>query len=133
MQIKAKYFISILMALVVLICTATAVLAVEPRMSDTTKVTVTLVFSDTTAYCDAIVTGADGTTSITDGHLVLTDSSGTVVADWTNLSSNSEKLTVSKTVSGLTKGKTYTLTISAKVNRNGESEYVGNYVSKTCK
>ena len=44
MQIKAKYFISILMALVVLICTATAVLAVEPRMSDTTKVTVTLVF-----------------------------------------------------------------------------------------
>ncbi len=133
MQIKAKYFISILMALVVLICTATAVLAVEPRMSDTTKVTVTLVFSDTTAYCDAIVTGADGTTSITDGHLVLTDSSGTVVADWTNLSSNSEKLTVSKTVSGLTKGKTYTLTISAKVNRNGGSEYVGNYVSKTCK
>lgn len=133
MQIKAKYFISILMALVVLICTATAVLAVEPRMSDTTKVTVTLVFSDTTAYCDAIVTGADGTTSITDGHLVLTDSSGTVVADWTNLSSNSEKLTVSKTVSGLTKGETYTLTISAKVNRNGGSEYVGNYVSKTCK
>ena len=121
------------MALVVLICTATAVLAVEPRMSDTTKVTVTLVFSDTTAYCDAIVTGADGTTSITDGHLVLTDSSGTVVADWTNLSSNSEKLTVSKTVSGLTKGETYTLTISAKVNRNGGSEYVGNYVSKTCK
>lgn len=132
MQIKAKYFISILMALVVLICTATAVLAVEPRMSDTTKVTVTLVFSDTTAYCDAIVTGADGTTSITDGHLVLTDSSGTVVADWTNLSSNSEKLTVSKTVSGLTKGKTYTLTISAKVNRNGRSENVSNYVSKKC-
>lgn len=133
MQIKAKYFISILMALVVLICTATAVLAVEPRMSDTTKVTVTLVFSDTTAYCDAIVTGADGTTSITDGHLVLTDSNGTVVGDFPNLSSNSKKLTVSETVSGLTKGETYTLTFSAKVNRNGRSEDVSNYVSKKCK
>lgn len=132
MQIKAKYFISILMALVILICTATLVSAVEPRMSDTTKVTVTLAFIDTTAYCEAIVTGADGTTSITNGHLVLTDSSGTVVAEWTNLSSNSKRLAVSKSTSGLTKGETYTLTISAKVNRNGRSEDVGNYVSKKC-
>ena len=132
MQIKAKYFISILMALVVLICTATVVSAVEPRMSDTNSVTVRLTFSGTTAYCDATVIGADGTTSITDGHLVLTDSSGTVVAEWTNLSSNSKKLTVSKSASGLKKDETYTLTISAKVNRNGRSENVSNYVSKKC-
>lgn len=67
------------MALVVLICTATVISAVEPRMSDTNLVTVRLTFSGTTAYCTAIVTGADETTSITDGHLVLTDSSGTIV------------------------------------------------------
>lgn len=131
MQIKAKYVISILMALVVMICTATAVSA-EPRYTDTNSVSVTLTFSGTTAYCDATVTGADGTTSITDGHLVLTDSSGTVVDERKDLSSNGKKLTVSMTVSGLTKGETYTLTFSAKVNRNGRSENVGNDVSKKC-
>lgn len=119
------------MALVVMICTATAVSA-EPRYTDTNSVSVTLTFSGTTAYCDATVTGADGTTSITDGHLVLTDSSGTVVAERKDLSSNGKKLTVSMTVSGLTKGETYTLTFSAKVNRNGRSENVGNDVSKKC-
>lgn len=132
MQIKAKYFISILMALVVLICTATAVSAVEPRMSDTTKVTVQLTYSGTTAYCTVIVNGADGTTSISDGHLVLTDSNGGVAAEWTDISANSTTLFFSDSVSGLTKGETYTLTFSAKVNRNGRSENVGNYVSKKC-
>ena len=120
------------MAFAVLICTAIAVSAAEPRFSDTSSVSVWLAFSGTTAYCDAKVIGADGTTGITDGHLVLTDSRGTVVADWKNLSSNSEKLTVSKSASGLTKGETYTLTFSAKVNRNGRSEEVSNYVSQKC-
>lgn len=132
MRIKAKHFFSLILAFVVLICTAMTVSAVEPRMSDTNKVTVQLTYSGTTAYCDATVIGADGTTSITDGHLVLTDSKGTVVAEWSDLSSNSKKLTVSETVSGLTKDETYTLTISAKVNRNGRSEDVSNYVSKKC-
>lgn len=132
MQIKAKHFISIILAFAVLICTAMTVSAVEPRMSDTNKVTVQLTFSGTTAYCYASVTGADGTTSITDGHLVLTDSNGTAVGEWENLSSNSKRLTVSKSVSGLTKGETYTLTFSAKVNRNGRLENAGNYVSEEC-
>ncbi|MCC8042900.1 MAG: Ig-like domain-containing protein [Oscillospiraceae bacterium] len=132
MQIKAKHFISIILAFVVMICTAMTVSAVNPRMSDTSSVSVTLTFSGTTAYCDAKVTGADGTTSITDGHLVLTDSDGTVVGEWENLSSSSKRLTVSKSVSGLTKNETYTLTLSAKVNRNVSSEYVGNYISKKC-
>lgn len=132
MQIRAKHFVSIFFVFVVLLCTATAVSAVEPRLSDTNSVSVWLVFSGTTAYCDAKVTGADGTTSITNGHLVLTDSNGTVVADWNNLSSNSDKLTVSKVASDLIKGETYTLTFSAKVNRNGRTENVSNYVSKKC-
>lgn len=132
MQIRAKYFISILLALAVLICAATAVSAVEPRMSDTTKVTVQLTYSGTTAYCTVMVNGADGTTSITDGHLVLTDSNGGVAADWTDISADGTTLFFSDSVSGLTKGKTYTLTFSAKVNRNAGSEDVSNYVSKKC-
>lgn len=132
MQIKTKHFFSLILAFVVLICTAMTVSAVEPRMSDTNKVTVQLVYSGTTAYCDATVIGADGTTSITDGHMVLTDSSGNIAAEWTDISATGKILTVSKTASGLTKGETYTLTFSAKVNRNGRSENVGNYVSKKC-
>lgn len=132
MRIKAKYFISILLVLVIMACSAITIFAAEPRMSDTNSVTVRLTFSGTTAYCEAKVIGADGTTSITDGHLVLTDSKGTVVAEWTDLSANGKALTFSDSVSGLTKGETYTLTFSAKVNRNGRSEDVSNYVSKKC-
>lgn len=121
------------MALVVLVCTATAVSAVEPRYSDTSSVTVQLTFSGTTAYCTAIVRGADGTTSITNGHLVLTDSSGNVAAEWKDISSTGKSLTFSDNASDMTKGETYTLTFSAKVNRNGRSEDVSNYVSKKCK
>lgn len=132
MRIKAKYFISILLVLVIMACSAITVIAAEPRMSDTNSVTVRLTFSGTTAYCEAKVIGADGTTSITDGHLVLTDSNGTVVGDFPNLSSTNEILNVSEIVSELTIGETYTLTFSAKVNRNGRSENVSNSVSKKC-
>lgn len=133
MQTRAKFFVSILLATVLLVCSAITAFAVEPRYSDTNSITVTLVFGGTTAYCDAKVTGADGTTSITNGHLVLTDSNGSVAAEWKDLSVTGKKFTLSETVSGLTKGETYTLTFSAKVNRNGVSEDVSNYVSKTCK
>lgn len=132
MQIRVKRFVTIFFVLVALHCTATSVSAIAPRLSDTNNVSVLLVFSGTTAYCDAKVTGADGTTSITNGHLVLTDSKGNVVADWNNLSSNSDKFTVSKVASNLLKGETYTLTFSAKVNRNGGTENVSHYVSKKC-
>lgn len=132
MQIKAKHFISIILAFAVLICTAMTVSAVEPRMSDTNVVSVTLTFSGTTAYCYATVTGAYGTTSITDGHMILTDSSGNIAAELTDKSAMGKNLTVSKSVSGLTAGETYTLTFTAKVNRSGRSEDVGNYVSEKC-
>ena len=113
-----------------LVCMEITVSAVEARLSDTSKVTVQLVYSGTTAYCTAKVTGAEGTTNITDGYLVLTNSNGMVMAEWGELSANGKTLTFSDSVSGLTNGETYTLTFSAKVNRNGRSEDVGNYVSK---
>ncbi len=39
-------------------------------------------------------------------------------------------LVCSKTTSNITKGETYTLSVSAYVNRNGSSEYVSDSVSK---
>ncbi|MCM1579102.1 MAG: hypothetical protein NC078_09930 [Ruminococcus sp.] len=132
MHKKLKNFCSVLLALIMLACMAATVSAAEPRLSDTNSVSVRLTFSGTTASCDVTVTGAKETTSITDGHLVLTDSKGNVAGEWTDLSSSSNTLTVSKTVSGLTKGETYTLTFTGKANRNGGSENISGSVSKKC-
>lgn len=124
MNKKFKYFISILLSLTMIVLTGTVVLAVEPRYSDTNFVDVQLRISGTTAYCTVSVTGAKGTTSITNGHLVLTDSKGNIKGDWSNLSSDSDTFFVSKTVTDLTTGETYTLSFSADVNRNGKKEPV---------
>lgn len=132
MQIKIKRLISFFLSLVVMVGTATIVTAVEPRYSDTHSLIIQLAFSDTTAYCTVNLTGANDTESITDGHLTLTDSSGTPVGDWSNLSSSSSKMVLTKKVSGLTKGEIYTLTFSANVNRNGNTEYVSDSRSKIC-
>ena len=75
------YFISILLSIAAVIGLATAVSAVEPIYSDTNPVVVSLILSGTTAYCSVNVSGADGTTSITDGQLTLTDSKGNIVSD----------------------------------------------------
>ncbi len=75
------YFISILLSLAAVIGLATAVSAVEPIYSDTNPVVVSLILSGTTAYCSVNVSGADDTTSITDGQLTLTDSKGNIVSD----------------------------------------------------
>lgn len=115
-----------------MIGSATIVKAIEPRYSDTHSLRLSLSFNGTTAYCIVNLTGADGTKSITDGHLTLTDSYGTSVGDWSNLTSSNSKLVVTKNVSGLTKGETYTLSFSANVNRNGNTEYVSDSKSKTC-
>lgn len=132
MKIKIKHLISIILSFVIIISTATAVAAIEPRYSDTHSLRISLSFSGTSANCVADLIGAKGTTSISDGHLILTDSNGNVKGDWENLSSNTGTLYVSKSVSGLTKGETYTLTLSANVKRNGNTEYVSDSNSKTC-
>lgn len=132
MSKKIKCLISILLSLIVLASLATTAFAVEPRYSDTHKLTVILSIDGTTATCTVSLIGADGTTSISNGHFILKDSHGTNVGDWDNLSSSTDKLFVSKTVKNLTKGETYTLSFSANVNRNGNSEPVSGSSSKTC-
>ncbi|MDE6851745.1 MAG: hypothetical protein K2J67_04560 [Lachnospiraceae bacterium] len=132
MNIKFKYFISIILSLAVVVGTAMIVSAVEPRYSDTHSVTVRLMFDGTTAVCEAEVEGATGTTSITNGHLTLKDSRGNVVGDWSNKKSYTTSLSISESVSGLTKGETYTLSFSANVNRNGKAEPVSGSKTMTC-
>lgn len=129
---KIKRLISVLLSLAVMIGTASIVTAAEPRYSDTDTLDIILTFSGTTAYCTVNLTGASNTDSITDGHLTLKDSYGTVVGEWTDLKSSNSKLVVAKSVSGLTKGETYTLYFSAYVNRNGNSEYVSDKKPGTC-
>lgn len=132
MKTKIKHLISIILSFVIIISTAAVVVAAEPRYSDTHSLYISLSFNGTTAYCTVQLIGANGTTSISDGHLVLTDSSGNVKGDWKNLPSNADTLFVSKSVRGLTKGETYTLTFSANVNRNGNKEPVWDTKSETC-
>ena len=132
MHKKFKCFISILLSLAVIIGLTTVVSAVEPKYSDTNSVVVSLVFMGTTAYCSVNVSGADVTTSITDGHLTLTDSRGNIVGDWSNKKSYTSSLFISESVSGLIEGETYTLSFSANVNRNGGKEPVSGSSSQTC-
>ena len=132
MKTKIKYLISIILSFVIIILTATVVTAVEPRYSDTHSLYITLSFNETTAYCVVQLIGAKGTTSISDGHLTLTDSKGVVKGDWSDLHSDNNRLYVSKSVSGLTKGETYTLTFSANVKRYGNIEYVSDSKSEKC-
>ncbi len=94
------------------------------RYSNTANLSVTLTYSSTYgAECGGTVNGYSGAT-ISDGSLVLKDSSGSVIKSWTGLSSSTNTLNVGKVYDGVSKGSTYTLTLYATVNRNGTSEDV---------
>lgn len=127
-----KTIVSIFLAITMLLCLTITVSSVEPRYSDTHAVRVQLTIVETTAYCSVSVTGADGTTSITDGELVLKDSTGKTIDLWDGLSSNNNRLSVNPISYGLTKGEKYTLSFSATANRNGKSEPISSSVSEYC-
>lgn len=104
---------------------------IQPYYSDTTPVKLSLGFSSGKATCSVMITGKSGTTSINDCTMTLTDDSGTVIASWSNLSSSGSSLSSTKKASGVTKGKTYTLSVTATVKRNGSSETVSDSVTRT--
>lgn len=127
---KIKWLISICLALAMIVSLTITVLAIEPRYSDTNSVSIGLGFNGTTANCDISIHGADGTTSISDINITLKDSSGNVAAEWLNLSSTGGRFTFFETVTNLTKGETYTLSVTANVNRNGKKEPVSGSKTK---
>lgn len=132
MQKKIKCLISIFLSLLVIFSLTVAVSAIEPRFSETNSITVRLGFNGTTANCDVTIFGADGTTSIDSVNIYLKDSRNNVKGKWLDLSSPSGFFTFSDSVSNLTKGETYTLSVSAKVHRNGNNEDVSDSKTNTC-
>lgn len=129
---KLKCFISILLSFIMIIGLTTTVSAVEPRYLGTHSATVKLVFSGTTASCDVRITGADGTTSITDVNITLKDSKNNTVGEWRNLSSPNNRFTFYDTVTNLTKGETYTLSFTATINKDLGTESISGNSTVTC-
>lgn len=105
--------------------------AAEPRYSDNCTITQNLSFSSSEASCYTRIKGKTGTTGISNCTITLTDSNGGVVKSWKNLSATGSTLTFLKTVSGVTKGETYTLSVTATVKTNGSSEEVSDSITKT--
>lgn len=103
---------------------------IHPYYTDTNRVQLTLTFSSNNATCSGTISGKTGTTSITNCTITITDSNGIVAASWDGISSNSSVLTFKRTAS-VTKGETYTLSVTATVNRNGSSETVSGSITKT--
>ena len=130
---KIKCLISIFLSLCVIFGLTITGAAIEPRYSYTKSVTVNLGFSGTTASCEVIIHGIDGTKGIDSVNIYLKDSKNNVKGKWLNLSSTGSHFTFSDSVSNLTKGETYTLSVSAKVNnKNGNSEDISESHTETC-
>ena len=127
---RRKFFVSVCVVVVLLM---NIVIPVHAQLyyDTNTKITLTLSFSSDGASCYAKVSGGNGVTEITDGTLVLTDASGTVVKKYENLSSPSSMLTVSKTATGVTQGETYMLTITVTVKTSTSSETITESITRT--
>lgn len=102
-----KSLTAILITLSVLICITVSASA-QYYYDSNTNITLRLTYSSNEASCYARIDGGKGTKSISNGKMVLTDSSGGVVQSWSNLSSAGTTLIVSKTAKDVTKGETYT-------------------------
>lgn len=99
--------------------------------SDDNQITCSLSFSSNKASCFVEIIGAQGTTSISDCTVTLTDSKGNEVKSWSGLSAIGSKLTVSKSATGVVKGEKYTLSVTATVHRNGSTETVSDSFTAT--
>lgn len=97
----------------------------------TNEIIISLSFTSDKAYCSAEISGAIGTTSITDCTVTLTDSKGNEVKSWSGLSAVGYRLIVVETAQGVKKGETYTLSVTATVNRDGRSETVSDSFTRT--
>lgn len=133
MKNKIKYMIAVMLSCFMLGMVSIPTFAnwVQPYYSDSAQTKLSLGFSSGKAICSVMITGKSGTTSINDCTMTLTDDSGTVIASWDNLSSSGSSLSSTKKASGVTKGETYTLSVTATVNRNGSSESVSDSVTRT--
>ncbi len=126
-----KKFLASVCVVVILLINMVIPVHAQLYYDTNTDITLTLNFSSSGASCYAKVDGDNSVTEITNGTLTLTDSSGTEVGKWENLSSPSSILIVSKTAKNVTKGETYTLTITVTVKTSSSSETITESITRT--
>ena len=131
---KFKIVFSILIALCAVLCLAMSISAAsanaaKPYYSETQSVTLSLTFSSEGAACYGNILGKPGTTTIDKCTFTLKDSKGTTVKTWSDLSSTGATLIFSKTASAVTQGEIYSLSVTATVHRNGNSEKVSDSIT----
>ena len=109
---------------------ASAAIAIQP-FADANASTISLSFSGSTAYCSLTINGATGTTKIDNCTVTLRESNGTLINQWTNQSATGTRLSFDKSTTTVTKNKTYTLSFSATIYRNGKTEPISGSITKT--
>ncbi len=112
-----------------LMCFMRLNISAEAHYVETSYADARLTISYGTANCTIKIYGDRSANSISNINIALTDTNNVVISKWENLSSDVNKFFTEKTVGGLEKGKTYTLTVSGTVNGNGSHETVSDSVT----
>lgn len=123
MRVKMKQLLSVLTSVIFFLCLSVSTFALVDS-SDTNSVNFSLAFDSDKASCTVEIKGAEGTDSISNCTVTLKDNGGTFTKTWSGLSSSNSTLRVIKSTSGVVKGHTYTLSVTATVHRNGKTETV---------
>ena len=131
--IKFLPVIAAIMTLVIMtsITASAADSTVKPMYSQTGSISMSLRFNSGTAHCSVTVLSNDRSIPIVNGEVTLTDSSGTVLATWSNLYASDGILTFYKTYSPVEKGETYTMTIKATVVGKYSTEKISEEYTNT--
>lgn len=133
--IKILPVIAAIMTLVIMtsITASAADSTVKPRYSETSSVSMSLRFNSNIAYCSVTVISNDSNIPIVNGEVTLTDSRGNVVATWSNLYASNGVLDFYGRHTPVTKGETYTMTITASVVGKTRVEHISESYTNTYK
>ena len=131
--IKILPVIAAIMTLVIMtsITASAADSTVKPRYSETSSISFGLRFNSDTAYCSITVISNNSTIPIVNGEVTLRDSSGTVLATWSNLYASDGVLNFYELYTPVTKGETYTLKITASVVGKTRVELISEEYTRT--
>jgi hypothetical protein len=108
---------------------ASALATIEPFSINTHFLT--LDFSGNSATCSVTITGASGTTRIDNVTITLRESNGTLINEWTNLSATGARFTFNRSTTTVVRGRTYTLSFSATIHRNGVATPISGSITRT--
>jgi hypothetical protein len=126
---KMLKMVALCMAVMCLSLSTAAFVPIQPLTAATA--TMALAFSGNNANCDITITGASGTTRIDNVTVILRDdTAGREVARWSNLSANGTTFRFSRIANPVTQGRTYTLSFTATVHRNGVATPIGGDITR---